>query len=111
MPLLDVGEAVSPDGVRNQIEGGMLQSISWTLKEAVRVDGTSATAESWADYPILKFSEAPRLSVALIELRRCVAAGRGGNLAGTDGRSRMQCSEGGIGRSGAQFTDHPRRDH
>ncbi len=75
--VADVGEAVSPDGVRNQIEGGMLQSISWTLKEAVRVDGTSATAESWADYPILKFSEAPRLSVALIERADALPLGAG----------------------------------
>ncbi|MDE0520548.1 MAG: molybdopterin-dependent oxidoreductase [Boseongicola sp.] len=65
--VADVGEAVSPDGVRNQVEGGMLQSISWTLKEAVQVDGSSTTVESWTDYPILRFSEAPRVSVELVE--------------------------------------------
>ena len=36
----DVGEAVSPDGVKNQIEGGIIQSISWTLKEAVKTEET-----------------------------------------------------------------------
>ncbi|MYH58184.1 MAG: xanthine dehydrogenase family protein molybdopterin-binding subunit [Boseongicola sp. SB0675_bin_26] len=65
--VADVGEAVSPDGVKNQVEGGMLQSISWTLKEAVQVDGSSTTSKSWADYPILKFSEVPRVSVELVE--------------------------------------------
>ncbi|MYK32516.1 MAG: xanthine dehydrogenase family protein molybdopterin-binding subunit, partial [Boseongicola sp. SB0670_bin_30] len=65
--VADVGEAVSPDGVKNQVEGGMLQSISWTLKEAVKVNGSSTTSESWTDYPILKFSEVPRVSVELVE--------------------------------------------
>ena len=65
--VCDVGEAVSPDGVKNQIEGGIIQSISWTLKEAVPVDGLTTTVESWLDYPILKFSEIPRLSVTVID--------------------------------------------
>ena len=63
----DVGEAVSSDGVKNQVEGGVIQSISWTLKECVPVDGFSATAESWTDYPILKFSEIPSLRTILID--------------------------------------------
>ncbi len=75
--VADVGEAVSPDGVRNQVEGGMLQSMSWTLKEAVQVDGVSATAGSWTDYPILKFSEVPRLSVVLVERAGALPLGAG----------------------------------
>ncbi len=63
----DVGEAVSSDGVKNQVEGGIIQSISWTLKECVPVDGFSATAESWTDYPIIKFSEIPSLRTILID--------------------------------------------
>jgi CO/xanthine dehydrogenase Mo-binding subunit len=63
----DIGEAVSPDGARNQIEGGIVQSISWTLKEQVRFDGAAVATESWLDYPILRFSEVPRVSVHLIE--------------------------------------------
>ena len=66
LAVADVGEAISPDGVKNQVEGGMLQSISWTLKEAVQVDGSSTTSESWTDYPILSFSEVPRVSVELV---------------------------------------------
>ncbi len=63
----DVGEAISPDGVKNQIEGGIVQSISWTLKEAVKTDGLSTTVDSWFDYPIIKFSEIPSLNTILIE--------------------------------------------
>ena len=44
--VFDVGEAISIDGVKNQIEGGIIQSISWTLKEAVGVDGLSSKVDT-----------------------------------------------------------------
>ena len=56
---VDAGEVVNPDGVVNQIEGGMLQAASWTLKEAVRWDRAGVTSRSWNDYPILNFDETP----------------------------------------------------
>lgn len=65
--VADIGEAVSPDGAINQIEGGIVQSISWTLKEAVSFDGAAVADTSWLDYPILRFSEVPRMHVSLIE--------------------------------------------
>ena len=63
----DIGEAVSPDGALNQIEGGIVQATSWTLKERATFDGDAVAAESWLDYPILRFSEAPRIEARLIE--------------------------------------------
>ena len=63
----DIGEVISRDGALNQIEGGILQSMSWTLKEAARLEGSQVAAESWLDYPILKFSDVPNLSVRLLE--------------------------------------------
>jgi CO/xanthine dehydrogenase Mo-binding subunit len=59
---VDVGLAVNPDGVVNQIEGGCIQAASWTLKEAYRPG-----VVGWEDYPILKFSEIPRVEVLLIQ--------------------------------------------
>jgi len=56
---VDAGEVVNPDGLVNQIEGGVLQAASWTLKEAVHWDRAGVTTRSWADYPILNFDEAP----------------------------------------------------
>jgi CO/xanthine dehydrogenase Mo-binding subunit len=44
----DSGEIVNPDGIRNQIEGGIVQSISWTLYEAVAFDTTRITSLDWA---------------------------------------------------------------
>jgi CO/xanthine dehydrogenase Mo-binding subunit len=57
----DVGLAINPDGVANQLEGGAIQATSWTLKEEGRVG-----AVSWEDYPILRFSEVPAVEVRLL---------------------------------------------
>ncbi len=64
---VDVGLAVNPDGVANQIEGGAIQAASWTLKEAVRFDRTRVTSTSWESYPILRFSEVPRVDVEVLQ--------------------------------------------
>ena len=63
---VDVGEAINPDGVINQIEGGAIQATSWVLKERVRFDRQRITSTSWASYPILRFSEVPEVQVELI---------------------------------------------
>ena len=56
---IDSGEAVNPDGIRNQTEGGILQSLSWTLYEAVTFDTTRVTSRDWSSYPIMRFSNVP----------------------------------------------------
>src|SRR5260221_419891 len=64
---VDVGEAINPDGVVNQIEGGAIQATSWVLKERVRFDRQRITSNTWTDYPILRFSEVPEVEVELIQ--------------------------------------------
>jgi len=64
---VDAGQIVNPDGVINQIEGGIIQSTSWTLKESVRFDRTRVTTRSWADYPIVRFDEVPEVEVVLLD--------------------------------------------
>jgi nicotinate dehydrogenase subunit B len=64
---VDAGQIVNPDGVINQIEGGIIQSTSWTLKESLRFDRTRVTTRSWADYPILRFAEVPEVQVVLLD--------------------------------------------
>jgi CO/xanthine dehydrogenase Mo-binding subunit len=64
---VDAGEIVNPDGLRNQIEGGIVQAASWTLKEAIRWDRERLLSRSWEDYPILKFDEAPAIEVVLLD--------------------------------------------
>jgi CO/xanthine dehydrogenase Mo-binding subunit len=63
----DSGTIVSPDGVTNQVEGGIIQSLSWTLKEEVKFDDTQVLSRDWASYPILTFSEVPPIETVLID--------------------------------------------
>ena len=63
---VDVGLAINPDGVINQLEGGIIQSASMTLKEQVTFDRERITSRTWDDYPVMKFSEAPQVEVTLI---------------------------------------------
>ena len=61
----DAGLAINPDGVRAQLEGGIIQSASMALKEQLRIDETGTATRSWADYPILRFSEIPPIDIEL----------------------------------------------
>jgi CO/xanthine dehydrogenase Mo-binding subunit len=63
----DCGHMVNPDGVSNQIEGGLIQSLSWTLKEEVQMDKTRVLSKDWNSYPILTFSEVPPVDIVLID--------------------------------------------
>jgi CO/xanthine dehydrogenase Mo-binding subunit len=64
---VDVGQVINSDGVINQIEGGIVQTISWTLKEQVTYDREGVTSRNWDGYPILRFPEIPEVQVALID--------------------------------------------
>ena len=74
---VDVGLVINPDGVVNQIEGGAIQSTSWTLKEEVKLGARGITSLGWEDYPILKFSEVPVVEVELIDRLELPAVGAG----------------------------------
>ncbi len=74
---VDVGQAINPDGVINQIEGGIIQTVSWTLKERVDFDRHAVTTRNWADYPILTFNEVPQVEVALINRPQAPPVGAG----------------------------------
>lgn len=63
---VDVGLAINPDGILNQTEGGILQSLSWTLKEQVRFDRERILSRDWETYPVLTFTEVPAVEVHLI---------------------------------------------
>jgi CO/xanthine dehydrogenase Mo-binding subunit len=64
---VDVGQVISADGTINQIEGGIVQTVSWTLKERITYDRETITSRNWDDYPILTFPEAPQVFVELID--------------------------------------------
>jgi CO/xanthine dehydrogenase Mo-binding subunit len=56
---VDSGDGVNPDGIRNQIEGGIVQSLSWTLYEAVTWNERRITSRDWARYPVMRFPALP----------------------------------------------------
>jgi CO/xanthine dehydrogenase Mo-binding subunit len=64
---VDSGQVVNPDGLINQIEGAIVQSMSWTLYESVTFDDTRITSVDWQTYPILRFNSVPeRIDVHII---------------------------------------------
>jgi CO/xanthine dehydrogenase Mo-binding subunit len=64
---VDAGLVINPDCLRHQIEGGLVQSLSWTLYEQVRFSTTHIESRSWEDYPILPFAATPAVQVEIVE--------------------------------------------
>jgi len=62
----DSGLIINPDGLANQIEGGIIQSTSWTLHEEVKFDRNGIKSRDWLTYPILTMPEVPKVEVELI---------------------------------------------
>ncbi len=79
---IDAGQVVNPDGLKNQIEGGIVQAISWTLKEQVLWDRDRVLARSWESYPILHFDETPEVEVSIVNQPGDPALGVGECAAG-----------------------------
>ncbi len=73
----DCGLVINPDGLRNQIEGNVIQSTSRALKEQVTWEDSHITSVNWESYPILKFSEVPDVEVVLIDHPNQPATGAG----------------------------------
>ena len=64
---VDAGLIINPDGLTNQIEGGIIQSTSWTLHEQVRFDRNGILSRDWATYPILTMPDVPKVETVLID--------------------------------------------
>jgi CO/xanthine dehydrogenase Mo-binding subunit len=63
----DCGLIINPDGVRNQIEGNVLQALSRALKEEVHFDVRGQTSLDWEAYPLLTFSEVLEIDITLLD--------------------------------------------
>ncbi len=79
----DCGLVLNPDGLHNQVEGGLLQGISRALHEQVQFDRKKVTSVNWLDYPILTFAELPEVKLELISRRDLPwgSAGEAGTVA------------------------------
>lgn len=63
----DCGQMINPDGVTQQIEGNVIQTVSRTLKEELKWNRSRVTSVDWRGYPILKFPEVPEVDVVLLD--------------------------------------------
>ena len=73
----DCGQIINPDGLRNQIEGNVVQTVSRVLKEEVSFDRSMVTSLDWRSYPILTFPEVPEVTIDLIDRPNEVPWGAG----------------------------------
>ena len=75
----DAGLVINPDGLNAQIEGGIVQSASWTLYEEVRFNKDGILSRDWANYPIVTMPDAPKVVAELINrpTERSLGAGEG----------------------------------
>jgi len=63
----DCGQIINPDGLRNQLDGNVIQTISRTLIEELKYDRSAVTSLDWESYPILRFPQIPELVYDLID--------------------------------------------
>jgi CO/xanthine dehydrogenase Mo-binding subunit len=73
----DCGQIINPDGLRNQIEGNVVQTVSRTLIEELKFDRSRVTSVDWESYPILRFPDVPAIDIALIDRPNEVPWGAG----------------------------------
>ena len=64
--VIDAGQCINPDGLKNQTEGGMIQSASWTILEAVQYNENGITSKDWNSYPIMRTKDVPDIEVHII---------------------------------------------
>jgi nicotinate dehydrogenase subunit B len=73
----DCGQIINPDGVRNQIEGNVVQTVSRVMKEELQFSQSKVTSVNWASYPILQFPDVPVVVIDLIDRPHEVPWGAG----------------------------------
>ncbi|TAJ79131.1 xanthine dehydrogenase family protein molybdopterin-binding subunit, partial [bacterium] len=73
----DCGLIVNPDGVKNQIEGNIIQGVSRALLEEVQFDASSMKNLDWSSYPILTFADVPDIEIVLINRPEMTPLGAG----------------------------------
>jgi CO/xanthine dehydrogenase Mo-binding subunit len=105
----DAGRAVNPDGVLNQIEGGMAQATSWTLQEAGRWDGGIMKAVDYASYPIQDFVTTPALASVVIDRPELPSLGAGEGSQGPAGAAIANAVFAATGRRVAEVPFTPER--
>ncbi len=63
----DAGLVITPDGARNQLEGGIIQGASFVMREQIKFHDGRSAIKAWEDYPILRFTDIPEIEIELID--------------------------------------------
>jgi nicotinate dehydrogenase subunit B len=106
---VDSGQIINPDGLTNQIEGGVVQSTSWTLHEQVAFDKTGILSQSWDSYPILTMNEAPNVTTVLIDRPNEHPLGAGEAAQGPTGAAIANAFTAATGKRIRELPLHPER--
>lgn len=101
---IDAGLVINPDGLINQTEGGLIQTISWVLKEAIQFDRERVLTQTWLDYPILTFEEIPQVEVTVINQPELPPLGAG---EGAQGPTASAVANAVFNAIGARLRDLP----
>jgi CO/xanthine dehydrogenase Mo-binding subunit len=101
---IDAGLVINPDGLVNQTEGGLIQTVSWVLKEAIQFDRERVLTQTWLDYPILTFEEVPQVEVTVINRPDLPPLGAG---EGTQGPTAAAVANAVFNAIGARLRDLP----
>ena len=73
----DCGLIINPDGLKNQIEGNVIQGTSRALMEEVKFDASGIKNLDWSSYPILRYEKIPSIEITLIDRPEMPALGGG----------------------------------
>jgi nicotinate dehydrogenase subunit B len=101
---IDAGLVINPDGLINQTEGGLIQAVSWVLKEAVQFDRERVLTQTWDDYRILTFEEVPQVEVTVINRPELPPLGAG---EGAQGPTASAVANAVFNAIGARLRDLP----
>ena len=75
--VIDSGEVINIDGLKNQTEGGLIQSASWTIMEQVQFNAQHITSRDWFSYPVMRFNLVPEVEVVVLDQPNEKAMGAG----------------------------------
>jgi isoquinoline 1-oxidoreductase len=73
----ECGAIVNPDGLKNQVEGAVVQGLGGALFEAIQFDAGTITNARFADYRVPRFHDLPAIETVLVNRQDLPSAGAG----------------------------------
>ncbi len=64
--VIDLGEVVNPDNVKNQIEGAVVMALGAAIKPEITMENGRVMQHNFYDSPILRINEVPEVEVLIL---------------------------------------------